>query len=1189
MKLIILSEGDSAGSGSRISAAINKYSNNIQSKCIVNRSKRKIGHFNPDYIISEMEDNLPFLQEMINQADVIHFKDDEPLSRDWNGLKIPQNKPIVHTAGGSSFRGHEFTLDKLEHMGTQEIIFNKSWKTQKRINGRFIHTNDKEIQIDGFNFKSKNHNNIWSKRIVIPGKINSLVIKGKHRLIERREKKNYDIRALIVRYFDDEGKIIETKKKNVGSLKSMWTDFESIFPVPEGALSMRFSFFNHRIYQINYLIRECSIEFYKLNEDKLVSLNSQTNVANSTWDLEAYSIADMKTVLTPDLLFREENRIITPHVQPDIRIRKKRKKEDEGVIITHAPSNTGKKGTNEFIIPAINELSKKYNIKFNLIQNLSHKDCLQEISKSDIFIDQMVAGYYGNAGLEAMTMGIPVLAYVNDETLRLAGSEWSDIPLLRVNKLSKESIKKTLEPYLKNNKKLIEISNLNKKWVKKTHSPKKIASMWEKIYTELIKNRDRNFKNRSKNNFIEIQNDYSENLFRGGGSWREGKDNQLGIYKLSVNVDSLKKGEEKINIYIDRKLSKRKEIKLSFFRIGWYRGKGARLIHSERVVMENLIPENDYLVKYVIYPDVGWPSGCYRIIIEDENMFKGRMHFFFDNHENDINTNLLVYPHIGSAIWNKKNNQFLDYFYSKRNENIKIESIDISEDNRDEGKIIEWLFPTITWLERNKIPFRLIRDIDIKENLEYLEKIKTIIFIGDNHIWTQEIHNMVKTHLGKNIGDLVIFGSGVGEEIAYLTEDNKEALISSNFHSVNNFEKWSGYDLPISIGSNIPRKRLFEENIPESGERLGLEIDSIVDKYDNNIRFSEKLLSIDGEEYGEISSRIFHLANGSKIFNGGMMNFPKYLPEIDKNSEIKVFKEIHKVLKSMMWSEGKIYSDAEMILDKFNKNWTEEDFKFENKKVPKICLIMPIWKRQNLTEKIMRYYQKMKLSLEGEIELINIAVGSEGEKSKKLSEKYHFDYIEHENFPLSKKWDRGIKESKKFNPDAVLIIGSDDVIEPKLIHSLLNKLNEGRLVVGIMDLYIYDTQNKILNHWNGYSKNNHRYGETIGLCRLISKNLLEKMNYSIWRNLEIDKGLDLAMTNRFIEFGIFPKHHLEESLTRIGDKIISISHTGYFLEEIEGIAIDIKGELNITSLESYELETQEKPELISKLNLIIGD
>ena len=129
MKLVILSEGDSAGSGSRISAAINKHSKDVQSTCIVNRSKRKIGHFNPDYIISEMEDRMIFLQEIINEADVIHFKDDEPLSREWNGLIIAPDKPIVHTAGGSSFRGHEFILENKECIASREILFDKNWKT----------------------------------------------------------------------------------------------------------------------------------------------------------------------------------------------------------------------------------------------------------------------------------------------------------------------------------------------------------------------------------------------------------------------------------------------------------------------------------------------------------------------------------------------------------------------------------------------------------------------------------------------------------------------------------------------------------------------------------------------------------------------------------------------------------------------------------------------------------------------------------------------------------------------------------------------------------------------------------------------------------------------------------------------------------------------------------------------------
>ena len=56
-----------------------------------------------------------------------------------------------------------------------------------------------------------------------------------------------------------------------------------------------------------------------------------------------------------------------------------------------------------------------------------------------------------------------------------------------------------------------------------------------------------------------------------------------------------------------------------------------------------------------------------------------------------------------------------------------------------------------------------------------------------------------------------------------------------------------------------------------------------------------------------------------------------------------------------------------------------------------------------------------------------------------------------------------------------------------------------------------------------------------------------------------------------------------------GSKIIPISHTGYFLEEIGGIAVDIKSELNISPLESYELKKEVKPDLAKKLDFIIGD
>jgi len=52
------------------------------------------------------------VQKMVDEADIIHFKGDEPPTRDWHGiLEIPENKKIVVTVGGSQFRREAFCKD----------------------------------------------------------------------------------------------------------------------------------------------------------------------------------------------------------------------------------------------------------------------------------------------------------------------------------------------------------------------------------------------------------------------------------------------------------------------------------------------------------------------------------------------------------------------------------------------------------------------------------------------------------------------------------------------------------------------------------------------------------------------------------------------------------------------------------------------------------------------------------------------------------------------------------------------------------------------------------------------------------------------------------------------------------------------------------------------------------------------
>jgi hypothetical protein len=1167
-KVVLLSEGDSAGSGSRISAAVNKYCKGIESICIVNRSRRKIGHFNPDFVLSESEVEIGDIQEIINDADVIHFKDDEPISRKWNGLVIPNETKIIHTAGGSSFRGNDFEIEEEEIIEEVKIDFGKKWRNQKRTFGRIIHANGESLQVDGSDYSSLSHNNVWSGAISLPKGANSLLISGEHLLVEEREGKGYDIRSIILRYFDGNGDVIVTKKKNTGSILRKKTEFGVIFPIVPSAESVKISFFSHRIYRTNYLISDLVIKFSNLAEWKYNRLVSQFNVANSTWPLDAYEIADVGTVLTPDLLHRERTRKITPHVKPKINKRKKKRKDGK-IVIAHAPSNTGKKGTREFVIPAINYLKDKFEIEFNLIQGVSHEECIEMISKSDIFIDQMVAGYYGNAGLEAMVMGIPVLAYVSDETISMAGKEWEEIPIIRASELSIESVIGSLENVLENPESLERIGRECKEWVKKIHSDKRIAKMWEGLYlgdydgSIVEKNGEVGILNNSPKESVQNR----EYLLRGGGTWKiPQKDVSK---KISIEIEVGREDGQNSKAHISGLDGDFNDSTIEIFRIGWYSGKGARLVHRRKMGSEDLTSEESEGIGQYSFSTNDWHPGCYRVIFRHPNDGSAVTHFLF--HKKTIESrNLIIFPKISCSIWSDYNESKRDDLYAGRNfeEGGILNTITIPRDlgGLENHKISDWLIRTVNWMEKRRVDYSIVSDVDIGE-IEFAGE-GALIFIGENRFWTPEIHRFVKNSVKNEGRDLLILGSGIGEKIAYSEKGSLEVIFPFNKEV---FATSSSIKNPIFLGSFIETNRKFSEYSEGSSEKVFV-INSVVDNYKKDLNFTKKIFSIDGEEFGEISSRHFLLGGGTHYFHGGVMDFPRIFLGEEENGNASPSKEIEDLIIKIVNPISPLFDEVEDRKKIFLDRWSEFPFlKRDMGERPTICLVSAFWKRPTLTNKIFAHYNLLREDVANDIDLINIAVGSEGVKSRRIAERNGFKYLEHENLPLSKKWDSGVAFTRQFEPDAIIIVGSDDIIDANLLISLIKKIDQGRLVVGIQDLYIYDKSGKTLNYWPGYGEEDHRNGETIGLSRMISRNLLERVDFSLWPNLEIDRSLDLSMTNRFIDLGLMPKHHSEEEFFQINGISVSNAHTGFKMGELGGVGIDVKTGTNITPLDSYDL------------------
>lgn len=168
----------------------------------------------------------------------------------------------------------------------------------------------------------------------------------------------------------------------------------------------------------------------------------------------------------------------------------------------------------------------------------------------------------------------------------------------------------------------------------------------------------------------------------------------------------------------------------------------------------------------------------------------------------------------------------------------------------------------------------------------------------------------------------------------------------------------------------------------------------------------------------------------------------------------------------------------------------------------RIVLMVTMYKRHELTKFVFNHYNKI-AKKKSKVEIILCAAGSEGIISESIAVNNGFNYIEVNNYPLSTKHNKLLKYAREFNPDAVVLIGSDDMLSPNMFYLYADKINQGIDLFGFSDFYMYDRQ---MYHWNGYE--GLRIGESIGAGRMFSKRLLDSLDWDLWGAKEINSGLD---------------------------------------------------------------------------------
>ncbi|MCG7591991.1 MULTISPECIES: glycosyltransferase family A protein [unclassified Halomonas] len=284
------------------------------------------------------------------------------------------------------------------------------------------------------------------------------------------------------------------------------------------------------------------------------------------------------------------------------------------------------------------------------------------------------------------------------------------------------------------------------------------------------------------------------------------------------------------------------------------------------------------------------------------------------------------------------------------------------------------------------------------------------------------------------------------------------------------------------------------------------------------------------------------------------------------------------------------YSSQNKFLDYLNKN------KFQKNKKVKLLMLTCVWQRYDLTELFYSYYSDLKKEISNDIDLDVIVVGSEGELSKNLCESYGFNYVEHPNQPLSGKWQAGIEETKQYDFDALVIMGSDDFVSKDVFYTYKTAVERNTLFFGFQDLYLYDVKSETAGYWKGYGSASgglaqpERVGETIGLGRLLLRPLIQFLDYNIWKGLQANKSLDGLMKRRIVkETGMSPVTWDDKLQLIVNNDEFNFGLVAAKFKDHGSLGLDVKHSQNVTAFEKYNVSNESydvlKPEFFKSFKM----
>ena len=221
----------------------------------------------------------------------------------------------------------------------------------------------------------------------------------------------------------------------------------------------------------------------------------------------------------------------------------------------------------------------------------------------------------------------------------------------------------------------------------------------------------------------------------------------------------------------------------------------------------------------------------------------------------------------------------------------------------------------------------------------------------------------------------------------------------------------------------------------------------------------------------------------------------------------------------------------------------------ENRRI-KVAVAMPLWKRPQLAAAVMHHMNYLAITLEDDWEFKFLAVGSEGNASRVIAEEHGFDYIEHENKPVWKKWNAAITKCFDYDPDFVWAPGDDEIVDASLFRHYKHLIDDGVQYMGTLDFYLWEPRTGRVKYCPGYE--GWRKGESMGPWRLVSKDVLNRLG---WKYYDEISGAHSMFVDGSLQRRI-------KALADVKSKMVTAVSVGAH-------PVSIKVDANINNLDDY--------------------